>query len=160
MTYIALTWWDLAAASLLIFLNGALSVAFRLGFERSLAASVARMVIQLTAIGFVLKFIFAQTSALWTLGLALIMGLGTIDAALDLVPDMEQERSHVAALAQQFRSQLQAAGFDIGMSRTQICPLIVGASETALALAEALRAKGIWCTPIRPPTVPEGAAWI
>ena len=73
MSYIPLSYFDLAAASLLIFINGALSLAFRLGIERTLAINTVRMVAQLSAIGFVLKFIFAQTSPLWTLALALIM---------------------------------------------------------------------------------------
>ena len=75
MGYIALTYWDLALAACLILLNGALSIAFNLGLERTLFINTLRMVVQLGAVGFVLKFIFAQTSAFWTLGLALFMTL-------------------------------------------------------------------------------------
>ncbi len=73
MTYMPLSIWDLVLASLLILINGGLSVYYRLGMERHLFISVTRMVVQLTAIGFVLKFIFAQTSPLWTLVLAFFM---------------------------------------------------------------------------------------
>ena len=73
MSYISLSYVDLMLASLLIFINGALSVAFKLGIERHLAINALRMVAQLSAIGFVLKFIFAQTSPLWTLALAVVM---------------------------------------------------------------------------------------
>ena len=73
MTYIALTPLDLALTALLILLNGALSWAFRLGLERTLVVTSARMVVQLGLIGFVLKWIFAQTSPAWTAALALVM---------------------------------------------------------------------------------------
>ncbi|MGI9386296.1 MAG: ABC transporter permease, partial [Methyloligellaceae bacterium] len=72
-TYVALSYWDLVLAALLIIINGALSIFYRLGIERQLLIATLRMCVQLGAIGFVLKFIFAQTSPLWTLGLALIM---------------------------------------------------------------------------------------
>ncbi len=75
MSYIALTYSDLAIAALLILINGAISLGLGLGLERTLAISAVRMVVQLSAVGFVLKFIFAQVSPLWTAGLALIMVL-------------------------------------------------------------------------------------
>ncbi|MFQ5626716.1 MAG: ABC transporter permease, partial [Methyloligellaceae bacterium] len=74
-SYIALTYWDLAMAAALILINGLLSVAFRLGLERTLFIAAIRMTVQLMAVGFVLKFIFAQTSPLWTLGIGLCMVL-------------------------------------------------------------------------------------
>ncbi len=74
-SYIALTYWDLAMAASLILINGGLSIAFRLGIERTLFIAAVRMAVQLMAVGFVLKFIFTQTSALWTLGLGLCMVL-------------------------------------------------------------------------------------
>jgi len=73
--YVVLTYWDLALAAVLILINGAMSLAFQLGIERTLLIAAARMTVQLMAIGFVLKFIFAQTSPLWTLALALVMVL-------------------------------------------------------------------------------------
>lgn len=74
-SYLALSYWDLVLAAVLILLNGAISIYFRLGIERTLFIAAARMTIQLMAIGFVLKFIFAQTSPLWTVALALVMVL-------------------------------------------------------------------------------------
>ncbi|MGI9383491.1 MAG: ABC transporter permease [Methyloligellaceae bacterium] len=71
--YVPLSYWDLLFSAVLILINGALSLGFRLGLERSLFLAALRMTVQLMAIGFVLKFIFSQTSALWTVGLALIM---------------------------------------------------------------------------------------
>ncbi len=73
MSYVPLTFVDLGIAALLVLANGAMSVAFKLGLERPLGLSALRMVVQLGAIGYVLKLVFEQTSPLWTVALALIM---------------------------------------------------------------------------------------
>lgn len=73
MNYIALTTLDLVLAALVLTLNGALSIAFRLGLERSIAFSAIRMVVQLSLIGLVLKFIFTATSPVWTAAFAGVM---------------------------------------------------------------------------------------
>ena len=73
MSYVPLSWLDLTAAAVLIVFNGVLSWALRLGLERSIAIATLRMVVQLGAIGFVLKFVFEQTSPLLTAVLALVM---------------------------------------------------------------------------------------
>jgi 8-amino-7-oxononanoate synthase len=84
--------------------------------------------------------------------------LGAIDAALDLIPGMDQERTHVARLAERFREGAQAHGYDTGASTTQIVPVIVGVADAALALSAKLREARFWATAIRPPTVPQGTA--
>jgi 8-amino-7-oxononanoate synthase len=84
--------------------------------------------------------------------------LGAIDAALDLVPELDGERAHVAALAQRFRLGATTLGFDTGASTTQIVPLIAGSSHAALSLSKRLRDAGYFATAIRPPTVPAGTA--
>ena len=73
MDYVSLSPLDLALAALLILVNAGVSIAFRLGLERTLLLTTARMVVQLALIGLVLKWIFAQTSPLWTVLLASIM---------------------------------------------------------------------------------------
>jgi len=73
MNYVVLGYWELALAAMLIFLNGAVSVAFRLGIARQLIVSAVRMCVQLGIAGLVLKFIFAQESPLWMMGLGLMM---------------------------------------------------------------------------------------
>ena len=55
MSYIELSYWDLALASIFLLINGAVSIIFKLGIERTLILSGFRMVVQLGAIGFVLK---------------------------------------------------------------------------------------------------------
>ncbi len=84
--------------------------------------------------------------------------LGAIDAALDLVPDMDRERAQVADLAARFRAGASAMGLDTGGSTTQIVPVILGSPEAAATMSLQLRQAGLWATCIRPPTVPAGTA--
>jgi len=67
--YIALDYGDLAVASLLVLANAALSLRLDLGLERRIMIAAARMVVQLSLVGLVLKVLFAAVSPLWT-GLA------------------------------------------------------------------------------------------
>lgn len=84
--------------------------------------------------------------------------LGAIDAALDLVPGMDAERAHLAALGDRLRAGLAARGFATGASSTQIVPAIVGREADALALSERLADRGMLGAAIRPPTVPAGTS--
>ena len=59
MNYMALSGGDLALAALLLVVNGAISLAFRLGLAVSFGVAAVRMGVQLAAVGFVLNFIFA-----------------------------------------------------------------------------------------------------
>jgi 8-amino-7-oxononanoate synthase len=83
--------------------------------------------------------------------------LGAVDAALDLLADMDEARAHVAALATLFRQRMSAQGLDVGPSSTQIVPVMVGGEEEALALGRAVEQAGFLAVAIRPPTVPPGA---
>jgi 8-amino-7-oxononanoate synthase len=84
--------------------------------------------------------------------------LGAIDAALDLLPGLDEARAHVAKLAEHFRQEAHALGYDTGGSSTQIVPVIAGSADAALRLSASLRDAGFWATAIRPPTVPDGTA--
>jgi 8-amino-7-oxononanoate synthase len=84
--------------------------------------------------------------------------LGAIDAALELVPQMDAERAHLHAGAARLRDALIRIGIDCGPSTTQIVPAIVGTERTALELAARLREAGILAVAIRPPTVPAGTS--
>jgi len=72
MSAISLDYWDLLVASLLLLANGAISIWFRLKIEKTLLINALRMLVQLSLIGLVLKFIFAQTTPLWT-GLMIVV---------------------------------------------------------------------------------------
>ena len=75
MSYIPVGIGDLLLASLLIVLNGALSLAFTLGLERQLAIATLRMIVQLALVGVVLTTLFALVSPFWTAVAALAMVL-------------------------------------------------------------------------------------
>jgi putative ABC transport system permease protein len=65
-SYIALNYWGLVAASILIFINATLSMIFGLRVHRSLLVAAIRMVVQLTLVGLVLTTLFSVVSLLWT----------------------------------------------------------------------------------------------
>jgi putative ABC transport system permease protein len=74
-TVISLTPRDLAVASSLIVVDAVLSLIFQLRLHWRIAIASLRMVVQLVAIGFVLRFIFALNNPAATLLLILIMVL-------------------------------------------------------------------------------------
>ena len=59
MTPILLHWTDLAIAASLLLIDGGLSIWLRLGLERQLAIAAMRMVLQLVAVGLILRAVFA-----------------------------------------------------------------------------------------------------
>jgi putative ABC transport system permease protein len=65
---------DLVLASSLVALDAGVSVALRLQLHRQFLWSAARMVIQLIAVGFILRFIFALNNPLATLAVVAVMG--------------------------------------------------------------------------------------
>lgn len=83
---------------------------------------------------------------------------GAIDAALDLVPQLDAERAHLAALGDSLRAGLTTLGIDHGASSTQIVPAIIGGEEAALTLSAKLEEAGLLAGAIRPPTVPAGTS--
>ncbi len=78
-------------------------------------------------------------------------------AALDVIRDEPQRRTHLQALAVRLRQGLAAQGIT-ATGDTQIVPVILGSEQRALAIAQRLRVDGIWVLPIRYPTVPHGSA--
>jgi len=84
--------------------------------------------------------------------------VGAALAALSLLESrpgvVEQLRRNGAVL----REALSAEGLDVGLSRTQIVPVIVGPARLAVALCERVLDCGTFAQAIRPPTVPEGTA--
>lgn len=80
--------------------------------------------------------------------------IGSITAALDLIPTLTQEQATLQTQSRQLRSQLQAYGYDVGSSMSQIIPLMIGDEAKTLDLSRWLEGLGILATAIRPPTVP------
>jgi putative ABC transport system permease protein len=73
MNYIVLGYGDLALAAMLVLANAALSLTLQLGLSRQYLIAAARMVVQLTLLGLVLKTLFALVSPFWTGLAALVM---------------------------------------------------------------------------------------
>jgi putative ABC transport system permease protein len=75
LTYIQLSYSDLALPALLVVMNGVLSLVLHLKLERQLAFAAARMTVQLVLVGYVLTFLFAAVSPFWTALAAFVMVL-------------------------------------------------------------------------------------
>jgi glycine C-acetyltransferase/8-amino-7-oxononanoate synthase len=75
-------------------------------------------------------------------------------AALDLLEQRPQLVARLQGNAAALRSELEREGFDVGDSRTQILPIVVGDAELAVDLCEAALERGVFAQAIRPPTVP------
>ena len=73
--YITLSYWEVAAASVFVFIDAGLSVIFGLRLHRSLLVAAIRMVVQLALVGLVLTTLFSLLSPLWTGIAALAMVL-------------------------------------------------------------------------------------
>jgi 8-amino-7-oxononanoate synthase len=80
--------------------------------------------------------------------------LGAIDAALELVPGMDDERTTLSALSDRLRSGLADLGIEHGLSPSHIVPAIIGEAGETVKLSEALAERDIVASAIRPPTVP------
>ncbi len=78
--------------------------------------------------------------------------------ALRVSAEESWRREHLHVLVTHLRTELAALGLPLLPSITPIQPLIVGTAAKALAVSEALLARDILVTAIRPPTVPEGTA--
>lgn len=78
--------------------------------------------------------------------------------ALRVLAREPQHRRRLQQRIRQLRAAFTQAGLPIAATSSHIVPFIVGGSAQALALAEALKARGLWAPAIRPPTVPAGTA--
>jgi 8-amino-7-oxononanoate synthase len=79
-------------------------------------------------------------------------------AALDEIRDGAPRRIRLAQRIAQFRDGARGLPWTLLPSTTAIQPLVVGANDAVVALADALRTRGLWVPAIRPPTVPAGTA--
>jgi 8-amino-7-oxononanoate synthase len=140
-------------------------VAEQLGVERRIAARVGTLSKALgCAGGFVAG---SRTLVEWLVNRArsyvfstALPGANAAGAtvALEIVQQEPQRRHDLLSRAADLRSGLAEQGWDIGRSASQIIPVVVGEAERAVAMAGALRERGLLVPAIRPPTVPEGEA--
>lgn len=86
--------------------------------------------------------------------------IGSIDAAIDLVPSLDKERTYLGGRIDYLQNQLINLGYKVCNSISPIIPVIIGDEEKALNLSQYLETNGILATAIRPPTVPKNTARI
>lgn len=86
--------------------------------------------------------------------------IGSIDAALDLIPTMDKVRDKLLKNVNYLRNALKQLGFDTADSSSQILPIIIGSEEKTKSLSAYLEDHGIWALAIRPPTVEQNASRI
>ncbi len=86
--------------------------------------------------------------------------IGAMDAALDLIPDLDAERARLDRHGARVRAHFAALGFDTCGSTTQIIPAVIGDAGATLDVSLQLRDCGILGVAIRPPTVPQGTSRI
>jgi len=79
-------------------------------------------------------------------------------AALDLVKKEPERRLALSNNCARLSAGLEALGYSIGNSRSQIIPLMVGDADECMQLSEQLFRRGIFAQGIRPPTVPPGTS--
>lgn len=86
--------------------------------------------------------------------------IGAIDAALDLIPTMGEERRELHRKADFVRASLNRLGWSTLDSTTQIIPVLIGSEKETLELSKWLEHEGIFASAIRPPTVEKGRSRI
>lgn len=79
-------------------------------------------------------------------------------ASLQLVRTEHWRREKLQSLIQHFRNGAQQQGLTLVDSLTAIQPVLLGNSQRAVDISQALLAKGVLVSAIRPPTVPAGTA--
>jgi 8-amino-7-oxononanoate synthase len=81
---------------------------------------------------------------------------GAVQAALELMPQLDAERTLLAQRSAALRERLAVLGINTLNSTTQIIPAVLGSEADALAAQQRLEARGVLAVAIRPPTVPSG----
>jgi glycine C-acetyltransferase/8-amino-7-oxononanoate synthase len=76
-------------------------------------------------------------------------------AALTLLEERPRLVKRLHDNARTLRLALEHEGFDLGGSRTQIMPIVLGEPELAMSVCEDALRRGVFAQAIRPPTVPQ-----
>ena len=79
-------------------------------------------------------------------------------AAIDLIKKEPQRRQALRDNCQLVRAGLEAQGYSVRTSRSQILPLMIGDATQCMKLSGDLLQRGVFAQGIRPPTVPPGTS--
>jgi 8-amino-7-oxononanoate synthase len=82
--------------------------------------------------------------------------LGAISAAIELLPELDLQRTKLKQTADYVRSAFKTLGLNCGQSSTHIIPWIIGDATKTLLASQLLEEEGILGAAIRPPSVPHG----
>lgn len=86
--------------------------------------------------------------------------IGAMDAALDLISQLDAERALLDRHGARVRTHFADLGLDTCGSTTQIVPAVIGDAGATLDVSRQLQDAGILGVAIRPPTVPMGTSRI
>ena len=86
--------------------------------------------------------------------------LGAIDAAIDLLPQLNQERQRLLNYAKRLHEFFRDQELEIGNANSHIIPWIIGDAEKTLKISHQLEEQNILGVTIRPPSVPAGKSRI
>ncbi|MBN2405157.1 MAG: iron export ABC transporter permease subunit FetB [Coriobacteriia bacterium] len=142
---IVIGWWELALAMLFVLVTGGLSIAMSLKLEKDLAIATVRTYVQLMALGFVLRWVFANQTWYIVIALMLVMITAAARVVLKRAPDAPPGLFGNAALS------MALTGFTVTFAVTAlvvrvptwyearyvlpIAGMVVGNSMTGIALA-------------------------
>jgi 8-amino-7-oxononanoate synthase len=83
---------------------------------------------------------------------------GAIQASLDVVAGEPDRRTRARQRSRYARAALANVGIAVPEGETPIVPILIGANDEAVRIAETLQADGFDIRAIRPPTVPDGTS--
>ncbi len=84
--------------------------------------------------------------------------LAAATAALDVMRSSPELRYRLLFHAKRLKTALVELGFELLPSETQILPVVLGAPQRAVQVAEILLSAGVFAPAIRPPAVPSGTS--
>ncbi|GAB4190720.1 MAG: 8-amino-7-oxononanoate synthase [Simkaniaceae bacterium] len=82
--------------------------------------------------------------------------LGAVDAALDLIPDMETERNHILKTSHMLKKKLEEEGFQLKDSNSHIISVKMNNNAEMMKSSEFLRQENFLVGAIRSPAAPDG----
>lgn len=96
-------------------------------------------------------------SAIYTTAMPTALASAT-RASLEIIKEEQWRREKLQQLIGLLKAEAAERGISMMPSDTPIQPVLVGSNQAAIAASKKLWSKGIYVSPVRPPTVPEGTA--
>jgi len=86
--------------------------------------------------------------------------VASVIAALDIVDREPERRERLWANTNKMMTAYQQMGFDIGVSKSPVIPLLMGDMERAFMMWKTLHEEGVFVNPVVPPAVQPGRCMI